>query len=338
MNAFIKLNLPFCLYLRDGTYKLVVPDINTLDPISVILSKFRREKEKIDYVSFWRAEQAERGELWNDKYGTFRRTSVVIIFPSSVVQPLSEPEASYYEQLPSIIDAAVKIVNRLITVYRYVTRDTYIPIVQPDDINNVFTVGTCSLSPDGSIQGQGRQSGVDYKLINTIPDYDEATHKEIGNWFSTGELIPLYEEFMMSARSLLQDSNWRASVIEAQTAFEAFVSDRVRQYYLGQGLSTADVEKKMKCGFASLSTTHLTKAVGKKFDIGKANYDRWHKDTYLMRNRVVHDGYSPLPQEAIAAVLGVEYALEYLVGRPKEKFWSKAKPVTVVNEFFVPDS
>jgi hypothetical protein len=152
---------------------------------------------------------------------------------------------------------------------------------------------------------------------------------------STAELIPLFEEFMMSSRSLLEERNWRAASIEVQTAFEVFVSEAIRNFYTNQGMSSGNISRIMKCGFMNLTKTHLGKATGKRFTNGETNFDRWHNDTYLLRNSVVHEGLMPSQQDAYNAVLGVEYALEYLIARPKEKFWPKVQPPTHVNEFIV---
>ena len=44
--------------------------------------------------------------------------------------------------------------------------------------------------------------------------------------------------------------------------------------------------------------------------------------------------YMPSLEQAIDAVLAVEYALENLAGRPKEKSRLKMKPPTAANDFF----
>jgi hypothetical protein len=63
MLVYIKLKLPFCLYLKDDLYTVVVPELGVSDHVFIYLSKFRRDKEKIDYATFWGAEFVARGEL-----------------------------------------------------------------------------------------------------------------------------------------------------------------------------------------------------------------------------------------------------------------------------------
>lgn len=337
MPVYLKINLPFCLYLRDGLYKIVVPDLHATDPVIILLSKFRRPIEKIDYKTFWQAELVGRGELWNDPYGTFRRTTAVVVLPPSVItSDLNSYRQGFSDELEIIINSSVQAINRLLSVYRYVTNDTYMPYVKREDVTNTFQIGNCTINPDGTLSGNGREMGSETRLTNTRPDYDETIHTAINRLLTTVEAIPLYEEFMMSARSFLEHQSWRVAVIEVQTAFEVFVNETIRKYYLGRK-PIRTVNEILQSNFKNLLRSHLPSVVGKSFNRGDTPYDRWNSNSYLLRNKVVHEGYNPTPNEAIEAVLGVEFALEYLIGRPKETFWPKRQPPTEVNEFFVSD-
>lgn len=336
MPTYIKFKLPFCLYLQDGMYSVRVPELGTDDPVLIELSKFRREKEKIDYVTFWRAELVGRAELWNDRNGVFRRSSAIIIFPLSIIpDDFDNVELRGRGDTELLIESTVKALNRLISIYRFVTGDTYIPILQATDIYNTFEFGRCIFSSDGSMSRHSRQAGFDNRLTNTRPDYDNTTEQEIRNLLAKSDPIPLFEEFMMNARSLLDERNWRASAIEIQTAFEIFVASHVRNYYTGRRTPKTALDKIMKCGFMNLLTTHLNRATGKTFTRGQPHYDQWLNDTYLLRNKVVHEGYIPSQQEAYNAVIAVEQTLEYLLGRRPDKYWPQVQPPTQVSEFII---
>ena len=175
--------------------------------------------------------------------------------------------------------------------------------------------------------------GYEVRLTNTLPNYPDETCIEIQRMLDSKETVPLYEELIMRARGLFEERNARMSVIEVQTAFEIFARGTVSIYY-SQPENVGKIKDVSKLDFASIAKDHLGVATGKRFKPGQSDYDKWHSDTYLLRNRVVHHGYMPSLDEALDAVLAVEYALEYLTGRPKEKSWLKMKPHTVVNEFF----
>lgn len=175
--------------------------------------------------------------------------------------------------------------------------------------------------------------GYDARLTNTLSDYPDETCIEIQRMLDGKEQVPLYEELVMRARGLFEERNARMSVIEIQTAFEVFAKGAVAVYY-SQPENIGKIKDVNELNFADIHKIHLGRATGKRFEPGQSDHDRWHSDTYLLRNRVIHQGYVPSLEEALDAVLAVEYALEYLAGRPKEKSWLKVKPPTVVNEFF----
>jgi len=337
--AYVKFKLPFCLYLKDGGYELVVPEFGVSDKTMIYLSKFRREQSKIDYVTGYGAERVGRGELWNDRSGIFRRTEVIVILPMSYVSfDIGTDLTTPTDRIQPVFEAAVTAINRLIAVYRYVTQDTYIPLIKTEEVINTFQIGNCTVNADGALIGTGRDMINDFRLTNTRTDYDDAAHLDIQAMLVSGAIIPLHEEYIMNARAFLEEGNWRMAAIEAQTGFEVLVAYKIRDYYSSAGRSSSQINGILQSGFRNLISAHLPRATGKSFATGEPNYDQWYHDSYLLRNRVVHEGYSPKPQEAVDAVLGVECVLEYLIGRPKGKSWHKGKPPTVINEFFVADN
>lgn len=116
MQIFIELELPFCLYMKDDWYRVMVLNSDPVEPFHIRLRKFRREKEKIDYTTFYGAEQIGRGELWRDKHGTFRRTRALVVLPSSVLT-FKNRDAFWAENAGTICEYAVKAVNRLVVRY-----------------------------------------------------------------------------------------------------------------------------------------------------------------------------------------------------------------------------
>ena len=116
MQIFIEIELPFCLYLRDGWYRVVVSDGDHMEPFHIHLSKFRREKEKIDYTTFYGAEKIGRGELWRDKHGTVRRTRALVVLPHSVLT-FNTRDAFWVQNAEKILEYSAKAINRLVEIY-----------------------------------------------------------------------------------------------------------------------------------------------------------------------------------------------------------------------------
>ncbi|MBM7846283.1 hypothetical protein [Herpetosiphon giganteus] len=331
--------LPFCLYLEDAWYTILVPELSNSETIEVKLTKFRRPKEKIDYKSFWGAEHVGRGELWNDKNGTFRRTEFVILFPPSIIVLGQSLQNSYFgDDVDRIIDCTVTVLNRLIRIYRYVTQDTYIPFIDKTEIWNSFSYGVVSRSSEGQLQGNIRNAGYDVNLVNTIQEYDHNIHHQISQMLITEDKIPLYEELLISARYYLSISNWRMACVEIQTCFEVFVSEIVREYYVKKGKTLNQITNILDCGLKNLIKDHMNKVLSKQFDTNNPIYNDWLNKTYNIRNKIVHEGYQVAYEEAIESILAVEESLEYLIQRPKQKSWTKGRPIVNVNEFIVPDN
>ena len=331
MQIFVEFELPFCLYIGDDWYHVEVLDGDPEEPFHIRLQKFRREKDKIDYKTFYGAEECDRGELWRDKHGRFRRTRALVVLPESIMK-FEDRDVFWTENVATIFDYAVRAVSRLIEVYRYVTQDYYIPFIDQEEVMNEFCVGLCTYDAEKLVVHYQNQMGYDIRLTNTLPDYPDETCAEIKRLLHEKEQIPLYEELIMRARSLYEEENARMSVIEIQTAFEVFARGAVFFYYSQPG-NINKINDASKLDFVSVAKIHLERATGRVFRPGQSDYDRWYGDTYLLRNKVIHQGYAPSLEEAIEAVLAVECALEYLVGRPKEKSWLKEKPLTIVNEF-----
>jgi hypothetical protein len=106
---------------------------------------------------------------------------------------------------------------------------------------------------------------------------------------------------MVAARRSLDLGQLRVSVMEAGTGAELLVSSVVREAAAARGDSATRISGRMKAPFKNRFVEHFLPLTGLEGDIADDTTaaGRWWQDSYLLRNRVVHDGYAPSRQEAL---------------------------------------
>ena len=129
-----------------------------------------------------------------------------------------------------------------------------------------------------------------------------------------GTTIPTYASLMLDSQNSIRFGKFPLAVVEAQTAFESFFYAFVRHELLKKGLMTstlrAELDKptplkqkilKNPAGgkdldklefFSSLVTTPP-----RSFANGIAEHDNWFQKTYLVRNKVIHQGKIDVTQK-----------------------------------------
>ncbi len=134
-----------------------------------------------------------------------------------------------------------------------------------------------------------------------------------------GAELPVSRTLYLNARREELLENYRLAVVEAETAFETLVDQTVAGYYKEQGLSDAEVEKKLRTAFMNLIRDHIPRCCGEPFE-GTREHAAWHSDLYELRNSVVHDGASVDAGQAGSALDAAEKAIGWIEGRTPTVF------------------
>lgn len=312
--------LPFCVYLPYDHYEVRMASLNSGRPALIQLDKkARRHEAHFPILS------PGRGEMWRDRRGTFRYSSAVVYMPySDAAQPDLDRMLQFMPSRTYLM-YALAYVNRLLRVYRLVTGDYYVPTLAMEDVEHYFGLGIADTQSQ-PVRAVWTPMGRGEPEVNLLPDKPPEQVCEIRNMLRTEAQIPQEEELLMSARDLLDTSSPRLAVVEAQTAFEVAVTRLVAEQYRDKGLSKEQIEEKLECGFKNLLADHISPKVA-RFREGMPVYDEYWSRTYVPRCELVHgDRLDISEEEAEQAIRSVEFALEYLTGRPHDRIWPPEQP------------
>lgn len=89
--------------------------------------------------------------------------------------------------------------------------------------------------------------------------------------------MPVPQVLLLNARREALLENYRLTVVEAETAFEALVDQAVSQYYRSKGASPDEIGRKLEAGLKNLIRDHLPKACGGKFE-GTKIHEAWQRN------------------------------------------------------------
>lgn len=116
------------------------------------------------------------------------------------------------------------------------------------------------------------------------------------------EPLFLFYELFHGAQAAILRGKYSESVVLCSTATETLVNVILTEVLSVQG-RTRSVQGVLSAPFASRVSDHLPRATHAQLDRHDVTnvLGRWWQDAYLLRNRSVHEGYSPTRQEAVAA-------------------------------------
>lgn len=123
-------------------------------------------------------------------------------------------------------------------------------------------------------------------------------------------------EFIVNAKREFRYGNYRQAVINVQTGIEIFLYSLYREFLKQEGfLLTEIISKSEKMRFKSLIKDQISKRIGGNFDVDDSNeiVEKWWQKTYLLRNKVVHEGRYPSFSEVDDALYQAMEFLNYIV-------------------------
>lgn len=160
-------------------------------------------------------------------------------------------------------------------------------------------------------------------------DRDAAVIADIDAMLKSGDAIPVQRELVSSAQNHLWRGVYRLVPVEANTAFESFVPEMITkidptanitplqdlyskllklQEVLSTALSAAGLET---VSWFSAPSGGWKTLIAQKLVA-------WHSDCYLLRNRVIYEGYSTVTQsEAQASLDAMLVARQYIEDEAK---------------------
>ena len=260
-----------------------------------------------------------RVEISHDLFGYAGRTKFCLVLDEEVNISLPDWKSEVANRDHAIRDLAIQYANRVIEVYRDRDKNSLgeeafhvVPLVRSDLSRIRICVVDEHLNeypdfvitwPTFSSVGMGRSV-----------DRDAAVIADIEAVLKSGDVIPLQRELVSSAQNHLWRSVYRLVPVEANTAFEGFVPEMINRIDPTANIANLrDLYSKL-LKLEDVLSTALSAAGLEPIEWFSApsggwrtltdqDLATWYSDCYLLRNRVIHEGYSAVTRSEAQAAL-----------------------------------
>jgi hypothetical protein len=242
--------------------------------------------------------------------------------PISVVQAVrlsARPEICDGDWRWAQLDRALGHLNNLLSAVMSVRRDPELTAVGLRDLPPlVFGFGWDVHADErrSEVQWQGYMANDRLPWLEPEMTWEEA---ELAAWMSMEKEHPLRQvgDFLLGAWSSAQRGRFSHAVAQACTAVELLISAAVRLAAPKRGYSPEKLANVLDGPFASRARDHFAPIFGYDAEAATSSdaLGRWWRDTYLLRNRVVHHAHCPTEPEAVRAVEAAEALHHDLGGR-----------------------
>jgi len=313
----VRLELPYCLYLQDGTYIVQVDGT----PIQIETQKMWRNSEdssdgdtvanQTRYFKEAHLIGAPIGgdeatglvgrnmEFAGDRIGYFRYTRLVIGLTYQADTPAQEKSSRIAQQ-------AVAAANALVDSYRYISGRAYLPRLRIADLRFM----EIQYPMTGEIEYVGLFSrGLRIAVVND----GQAVHDEVRRMAEAGESVPIHADLLLAAIRAVWETDYRLAVIEAVAALEVYVDKQLYSSLVDSGETTEDEFDNFKSEDGRVLSDRMKTPIRR---IGltspaddQALWQRWLAANGLRRN-VVHAGYQTGEEEAKTVLRVVQELLE----------------------------
>lgn len=280
-SVVVLLSLPYCLYLADSVYSVVVDGSQA----NLELRKeWRRPKETTD------------AEILNDPTGKYRFTVARVAL---AVQPGSDPS-----------EQVLEIVNRLVDVYRFTSGRAYLRPLVMHDLDRLDVERPSSGTADIVFSFGGG-------LAAARPDESPEVHQRVRAFLESGERVPLHAEIIFSAKRLILARSYRTAVVEAVTSLDVFVENFLWECLVQRnGIPANEFEELMRQdqNVSDRMKEPLERAVGWRVSQDGQLWNKW-LETNNVRRGAAHKGAAVTRDEAEGAVDVVERIISAIEAR-----------------------
>ena len=260
-------------------------------------------------------------EIKHDIFGFAGRTQFYIVLSEEIDISSSEWKQLICQRDQELVEAALGVVNRLLSVYRDqdinkigVSSFHVIELVRGDlsDISLVVVDDELRQITDFAITWPGFHS----MGFGSAVERDSSVVQAIRDYLASGTEITIERELLSSARNHLWRRQLRLVPIEANTAFEGFsYSALLRASPTTQLPDTSELFRKLQeleVVFSNAATQGSIQ-FSRWFDPAIAGWKgledpvltQWYISCYKLRNRVIHRGYNGVTSAEAEASLDV---------------------------------
>jgi len=240
---------------------------------------------------------------------------------------------------PESKDRAFRVLNHFLDIYSMITQDPYVRRIDRELDIYLIDFAVASVPPEIAQKparaildrisdihfptqvGKGRQ--LQYR-VNTLEDLFPGQIIEkpyldlLAQLVAEAYKVPLHYELIFAAQRELKHRNHHIAIIEAETAFEAYVAKTLVESCVATGVPRQDILDPL-----TRRLERLDKAVRKYRElnglppvtafVGSAEHSEWKTRLYKVRNRVVHEGWRSLTfDDAKRGIAACKAAIKYI--------------------------
>ena len=307
-NTLIDINLPYYLHLPNRSeYEITLPELSL--KAKILTTKVWTTKaagsSPIDFFAEDRVVYFNNGNMitpqlpynaelgWDlgltgqnvekskDNNGHFRFTRLQILLNTSYTKEQLESKKSSDQIYEEIETKVFAIVNRLLDVYRYITKQEHVERLGSIIITNIYFYETnWGLYP------------VSMPIENATINRSKQEIDAIKSFLKNGDLLPLYELLLLNAQSSLNKKMYTLAVVSSFQGLEIFLENLIIEKLSIKGLSSKDIEQKLDQKWKTKDRLKdlLKESIGHSILEERALWDKWCAVYDQVRNEIIHRG------------------------------------------------
>jgi hypothetical protein len=244
---------------------------------------------------------------------SIKKTKVQMIYAETeeIKFPIDE------KVLTEVFDKLLLYLNRLISAYLVFSKDIDAyqltkEMLEPISVARVITLD----------DWENEWAGIFIKNINFHHVKDDINAKTFSEilWYShvieknLNPFIPS-EELLINSERYFKMGFFKEAVIFSQTSVEVFLTNLFHVFLQSEGFSENDILSTVEdTPFISMVKHQFSRRIGGNWNLGNEGtpVGQWYRDTYLLRNKVVHSGYMPNKNETYNCI-GSSLALKKFI-------------------------
>lgn len=307
-NSIVEVNLPYCLHLPNGVeLDITIAEKNIHAKVSCfkIWTKKAEESSLTDFYTDDKLTYFNKGNVvtpkmpydekmgWAPEFtgknmeltngaGYFRFTKLRISLTTDYGAADFGKDDSTERIITELNSLVLQIINRIIDVYRYITKKEYIERLSYAIVTNIYFydcnkgIYPIGMPIEGATMNRSR---------NEIDD--------VVNFLKEDSRPPMYELFFLDAKSALVKKRYALSVMVSFQGLEIFIDNFISKKLSQQGLSEKEIMSELKRNWRTKDKIRdtLPRISGHSLrDENKNLWDRWSTCYDKVRNEVIHQG------------------------------------------------
>jgi hypothetical protein len=333
-NTLIRVNLPYCLYVPtgfrwhvrldpDGEYIPVVHDkvwtqaAAGSDATDLLCDTSETYHAAVTFNTPNFPQRPEEGpgyrmsgqnvELHDDTTGYFRYSRLTIYTRTACSDLANREHAA--KAIDDLKRLALRIANRIIGVYRFVTGLSYVRTLAQVFVTEIYflneNIGFSLFTPG---------LGVRAAMMNRRP----AEVEHINEMLASSEPVPAHALLMLDAKASAATQTFIVAVLQAFQALEIFLEAFLRERLRASGTSEAQIDQRLtRCWRTKDRLRDLLKGVIGQ-SLGELDAGLWNRFCTVadkLRDPAIHHSTEPPPEKVEEAITVCEHIIALLAER-----------------------